>query len=115
LMPGATFIGRPNGNYYVLRWVTPIDADSNFYFSWSLFRRQSWWRTLKERLFWMFFVSWAHDWLFSEQDKRLLEAVIPGPEELSRSDAGVVAWRRYAVEHARKRAAAGCGTDQAAE
>ena len=107
LMPGATFIGRPNGNYFALRWVTPIDADSCYYHSWSLFRRQGWWRTLKERLFWIFFVSWAHDWLFSDQDKRILEKVIPGRELLSRSDMGVVAWRRYAVDHARRREAAG--------
>jgi hypothetical protein len=80
LMPGATFIGRPNGNYFALRWVTPIDADSCFYHSWSLFRRQGWWRTLRERLFWIFWVSWVHDWLFSDQDKRILEAVIPGKE-----------------------------------
>jgi phenylpropionate dioxygenase-like ring-hydroxylating dioxygenase large terminal subunit len=113
LMPGATFIGRPNGNYFALRWVTPIDAESCFYYSWSLFRRQSWWRTLKERLFWIFWVSWVHDWLFSDQDKRLLEKVIPGKEMLSRTDAGVVAWRRYAVDHARRRAEA--GTKAAAE
>jgi phenylpropionate dioxygenase-like ring-hydroxylating dioxygenase large terminal subunit len=112
LMPGATFIGRPNGNYFALRWVTPIDAESCYYHSWSLFRRRSWWRTLADRLFWVFWVSWVHDWLFSDQDKRILEAVIPGREQLSRSDIGVVAWRRYAVDHARRRAAAGA-TDAA--
>jgi phenylpropionate dioxygenase-like ring-hydroxylating dioxygenase large terminal subunit len=115
LMPGATFIGRPNGNYFVLRWITPIDADRCYYHSWSLFRRRGWWRTLADRLFWVCWVSWVHDWLFSDQDKRILEAVIPGPEELSRSDIGVVAWRRYAVEHARQRAQAGRATDAAAE
>jgi phenylpropionate dioxygenase-like ring-hydroxylating dioxygenase large terminal subunit len=107
LMPGATFIGRPNGNYFVLRWVTPIDAESCFYYSWSLFRRQGRWRTLRERLFWILWVSWVHDWLFSEQDKRILEKVIPGPELHSRSDIGVNAWRRYAADHARQRAEAG--------
>ena len=114
-MPGATFIGRPNGNYFALRWITPIDADSCFYYSWSLFRRRGWWRTLCDHLFWVCWASWVHDWLFSDQDKRILEAVIPGPEELSRSDIGVVAWRRYAVEHARQRAKAGRATDAAAE
>jgi phenylpropionate dioxygenase-like ring-hydroxylating dioxygenase large terminal subunit len=107
LMPGATFIGRPNGNYFALRWVTPIDAHSCYYHSWNLFRRQGWWRTLRERLFWIFWVSWVHDWLFSDQDKRILEAVVPGKELHSRTDAGVVAWRRYAVDHARRRAQAG--------
>ncbi len=104
LMPGATFIGRPSGDYFVLRWVTPIDADSNFYYSWSLFRRQGWWRTLKQRLFWVCWLSWAHDWLFSDQDKRILEKVIPGKELHSRTDAGMIAWRRYAADHARRRA-----------
>ena len=47
-----------------------------------------------------------HDWLFSDQDKRILEAVVPGKELHSRTDAGVVAWRRYAVDHARRRAQA---------
>jgi hypothetical protein len=43
-----------------------------------------------------------HDWLFSDQDKRILERVIPGKEMLSRSDVGVVAWRRFAVANARR-------------
>jgi phenylpropionate dioxygenase-like ring-hydroxylating dioxygenase large terminal subunit len=107
LMPGATFIGRPSGDYFVLRWVTPIDADSNFYYSWSLFRRQGWWSTLKQRLFWICWLSWVHDWLFSDQDKRILEKVIPGRESHSRTDAGMIAWRRYAADHARRRAEAG--------
>jgi len=72
-----------------------------------LFRRRGWWRTLRERLFWIFWMSWVHDWVFSDQDKRLLEKVIPGKELPSRSDIGVVAWRRYAVNHARRRAEAG--------
>jgi phenylpropionate dioxygenase-like ring-hydroxylating dioxygenase large terminal subunit len=114
LMPGATFIGRPNGNYFALRWVTPIDAESCYYHSWSLFRRRGWWRTFFDRLFWVFWVSWVHDWVFSDQDKRILEAVVPGPEALSRSDMGVVAWRRYAVEHARQRARAGTAPDNVA-
>jgi hypothetical protein len=36
-----------------------------------------------------------------------LEKVIPGKEVYSRTDAGVIAWRRYAVDHARRRAASG--------
>src|SRR5260370_41265984 len=84
LMPGATFIGRPNGNYFALRWVTPIDAESCYYHSWSLFRRRAWLRTFLDRLFWVFWVSWVHDWLCSDQHKRILGAAIPGPEALSR-------------------------------
>lgn len=114
LMPGATFIGRPSGDYFVLRWVTPIDADSNFYYSWSLFRRQGWWRTLKQRVFWLCWLSWVHDWLFSDQDKRILEKVIPGEEMYSRTDAGVIAWRRYAADHARRRAESGAKAEEPA-
>jgi hypothetical protein len=57
-------------------------------------------------------VSWVHDWLFSDQDKRILEKVIPGKELHSRTDAGVVAWRRYAVDHARRRAEAGRAAEE---
>lgn len=111
LLPGATLIGRPNGNFFALRWVTPVDAETCYYHSWSLFRRRGRWRTLADRLFWVFWVSWVHDWLFSDQDKRILEKVIPGPEELSRSDIGVIGWRRFAAEHARRRARQGGPVD----
>jgi hypothetical protein len=56
-------------------------------------------------------LSWVHDWLFSDQDKRILERVVPGPEELSRSDMGVIGWRRFAADHARRRAREGAGVD----
>jgi nitrite reductase/ring-hydroxylating ferredoxin subunit len=101
-LPGVTLIGRPNGTYFTCRWVVPIDAGTTLYYAFSLFRRRGRWRTLADRLFWVLWLSWAHDWLFSDQDKRVLEAVVPGPELLSRSDTGVVAWRRFARTHARK-------------
>jgi nitrite reductase/ring-hydroxylating ferredoxin subunit len=102
LLPGITLIGRPNGTYFTCRWVVPVDADTTLYYAFSLFRRRGRWRTLADRLTWIFWLSWVHDWLFSDQDKRLLERVVPGPELLSRSDIGVVAWRRLASRHARK-------------
>ena len=102
LLPGITLIGRPSGNYFTCRWITPIDAETTLYYSFSLFRRRGRLRTIADRLLWVFWHSWMHDWLFSDQDKRILEAVVPGKELLSRSDAGVVAWRRFAVAHARQ-------------
>lgn len=50
----------------------------------------------------MFWKSWAHDWLFSEQDKWILEKVAPGPELLSHTDVSVIAWRRFGQQHARQ-------------
>jgi hypothetical protein len=46
-------------------------------------------------------MSWAHDWLFSNQDKWIVEAIRPGPEMLSKTDVGVVAWRWFATKNAR--------------
>jgi hypothetical protein len=95
-------IGRPSGNYFTCRWVTPIDAETTLYYAFSLFRRRGALRTFVDRLFWLVWLSWVHDWLFSDQDKRVLEGVVPGKESLSRSDVGLAAWRRYAVAHARR-------------
>jgi phenylpropionate dioxygenase-like ring-hydroxylating dioxygenase large terminal subunit len=102
LLPGITLIGRPSGNYFACRWITPIDADTTLFYSFSLFRRRGRLRSFVDRLFWLAWVSWVHDWLFSDQDKRILERVTPGRELLSRSDIGVTAWRRFAVAHARQ-------------
>jgi hypothetical protein len=102
LLPGITLIGRPSGDYFTCRWVTPIDKHSNLFYSFSMFRRRGPVKDLLNSVFWLAWLSWAHDWLFSEQDRRLLEGVIPGEELLSRSDIGVVAWRRYVVAHARR-------------
>jgi hypothetical protein len=82
--------------------VTPLDANRTLYYSFSVFRRRGMLRNFANRLFWLVWLSWVHDWLFSDQDKRVLEAVIPGNELLSRSDIGVAAWRRFVVTHARR-------------
>jgi hypothetical protein len=102
LLPGITLIGRPSGNYFACRWITPIDAETTLYYSFSLFRRRNRLKTIADKLLWLFWLSWVHDWAFSDQDKRILERVIPGKEMLSRSDVGVVAWRRFAVANARR-------------
>ncbi|HEX3953411.1 MAG TPA: aromatic ring-hydroxylating dioxygenase subunit alpha [Stellaceae bacterium] len=102
LLPGITLIGRPSGDYFTCRWVVPIDAESNLFYSFSMFRRQGSWKRFTNSALWLGWLAWVHDWLFSEQDRRILQAVIPGKEALSRSDIGVVAWRRYAMTHARR-------------
>lgn len=102
LLPGVTLIGRPSGNYFTCRWVTPIDAETTLYYAFNVFRRRGPLRTFLDRVFWILWLSWVHDWLFSDQDKRVLEAVVPGQELPSRTDIGVVAWRRFAVAHARR-------------
>jgi len=40
--------------------------------------------------------------MFSDQDKVLIESTIPGPERLSKTDVGVIAWRKFAGAHARR-------------
>ena len=82
--------------------MTPIDAETTLYYAFSVFRRRGPLRTFLDRVFWILWLSWVHDWLFSDQDKRVLEAVVPGQELPSRTDIGVVAWRRFAVAHARR-------------
>ena len=51
---------------------------------------------------WLLWQSWAHDWLFSDQDKWIVEKMVPGEEMLSRTDVGVIAFRRFAAQHARR-------------
>jgi phenylpropionate dioxygenase-like ring-hydroxylating dioxygenase large terminal subunit len=102
MLPGITLVGRPSGDYFIARWVVPIDADTTLFYSFSMYRRSGAWATLRQRLQWIFWLSWAHDWLFSDQDKRILEHVETSKEMLSRTDSGVVAWRRFASEHARR-------------
>lgn len=102
LLPGITLIGRPSGDYFMCRWVVPIDEKTTLFYTFSRFRRRGALATLLDRLQWIFWLSWTHDWLFSDQDKRVLEKVKTEREMLSRTDAGVVAWRRFVAEHARR-------------
>ncbi len=59
-----------------------------------------------DRIGWALWQSWAHDWLFSDQDKVVVEGVRSDAEQLSRTDVGVAAWRKFAVENARRPPAA---------
>ena len=110
LLPSVTLIGRPSGDYFTCRWITPIDEESCLYYTFSLYRRRGFLSTLLQRVQWAVWLGWAHDWVFSDQDKRILENIGTERELLSRTDVGVVAWRRFAAANARQAPGAGSGT-----
>ena len=93
LLPSLALIGRPSGDFFTCRWVAPVDATTTVLYNFNLFRRRGAFVDLFDRLKWLAWMSWAHDWLFSDQDKWIVEAIRPGPEMLSKTDVGVVAWR----------------------
>lgn len=101
-LPTIALIGRDSGDFFTCRWVVPVDADNTILLNFNLYRRRGALRTLGDRLIWLAWKGWAHDWLFSDQDKWIVETITPGPELLSRTDVGVVAWRRFCLRHARR-------------
>ncbi len=100
-LPTVTLVGRPMGEYFMCRWVTPIDEETTLFYSLNAFRRRGWLATQFDRLGWALWQSWSHGWLFSDQDKILVEGVRSDREQLSRTDISVAAWRKFAVENAR--------------
>ena len=84
------------------RWVTPVDAETTLFYSLNAFRRRHALGTLLDRVGWTLWQSWTHDWVFSDQDKKIVEGVRSNAEQLSRTDVGVVAWRKFMVENARR-------------
>jgi len=114
-LPAVTLVGRPSGDYFMVRWVTPIDDETTLFYSFNAYRRGGPLRTLLDRIGWTAWQSWTHDWIFSDQDKMLVESVRSDAEQLSRSDVGVVAWRRFMVENARRPADAPAAPRQAAD
>lgn len=103
LLPSMALIGRPSGDYFVCRWVVPIDEATMLLYTFNLFRRGGRLGFLGDWAVWLAWNSWAHDWIFSEEDKRIVEAVSPkGGEVLSRTDIGVTAWRHFSVTNARR-------------
>jgi hypothetical protein len=101
-LPAVTLVGRPSGDYFMCRWVTPIDAETTLFYSFSAFRRRGKLATMLDRIGWVCWQSWSHDWLFSDQDKIVVEGVRSDAEQLSRTDVGVAAWRKFAVANARR-------------
>jgi hypothetical protein len=102
VLPSFALIGRPSGDFFTCRWVTPIDENITILYNLNLFRRRGTIWDLFDRLKWAVWLSWAHDWLFSDQDKWVVEAIRPGPELLSKTDVGVTAWRWFALKNARR-------------
>jgi nitrite reductase/ring-hydroxylating ferredoxin subunit len=101
-LPGVVVVGRQSGDYCLVQWATPIDEHTTRCFNINNWRRSGRLRGLFDRLHYYVWRGWAHDWLFSGQDKELVEYHVPGPEQLSKTDTGVVAWRRYAGANARR-------------
>jgi nitrite reductase/ring-hydroxylating ferredoxin subunit len=106
MLPAINLIGRPSGDFFTCRWITPVDDHTTILWNFNLFRKRGRLGVVADWIGWLFWKSWAHDWLFSDQDKWIVERMTPGPELLSRTDISVTAWRRFAVANARKPPAA---------
>lgn len=101
-LPGVVVVGRHSGEYCLVQWATPLDENRTRCFNINNWRRRGVWNGIYDRLHYYAWRGWAHDWIFSGQDKYIVEAVVPGPERLSKSDVGVIAWRKYAGANARR-------------
>ena len=101
-LPGLTVVGRLSGEYSLIQWAVPIDEMTTRCFNINNWRRVGRWREIYDRAHYHAFRRWAHDRMFSDQDKALIESTVPGPERLSKSDVGVIAWRKFAGSHARR-------------
>jgi hypothetical protein len=101
-LPGLVVVGRLSGEYCLVQWAVPIDADTTRCFNINNWRRMGRWRELFDRVHYYLWRFWAHDRMFSDQDKAMVEALVPGPERLSKTDVGVIAWRKFAGQHARR-------------
>jgi nitrite reductase/ring-hydroxylating ferredoxin subunit len=103
-LPGLVVVGRLSGEYCLVQWAVPIDANTTRCFNINNFRRLGRWRALYDRIHYYLWRGWVHDRIFSDQDKVMVEALVPGPERLSRTDVGVIEWRKFAGTHARRAA-----------
>jgi nitrite reductase/ring-hydroxylating ferredoxin subunit len=101
-LPGLTVVGRLSGEYSLIQWAVPIDGETTRCFNINNWRRMGRGRALYERAHYYLYRRWVHDRIFSDQDKVLIESTVPGPERLSKTDVGVIAWRRFAGSHARR-------------
>jgi nitrite reductase/ring-hydroxylating ferredoxin subunit len=101
-LPGLTVVGRLSGEYSLIQWAVPIDGETTRCFNINCWRRMGRRQDLYQRVHYFLFRRWVHDRMFSDQDKVLLEATIPGPERLSKTDVGVIAWRKFAGTHGRR-------------
>jgi phenylpropionate dioxygenase-like ring-hydroxylating dioxygenase large terminal subunit len=101
-LPGMTVVGRLTGEYSLIQWAVPIDGETTRCFNINAWRRMGRRREFLDRTHYYLFRRWVHDRMFSDQDKVLIESTVPGPERLSRTDVGVIAWRKFAGASARR-------------
>jgi hypothetical protein len=97
-----TVVGRLSGEYSLIQWAVPIDGETTRCFNINNWRRIGRARELYDRAHYYVFRKWTHDRMFSDQDKVLIESTMPGPERLSKTDVGAIAWRKFAGTHARR-------------
>jgi phenylpropionate dioxygenase-like ring-hydroxylating dioxygenase large terminal subunit len=103
-LPGMVIVARPHARYFLIQWATPLDANRTRLFNINCFRRRGPWNALYDRIHYAVFRGWAHDWIFSGQDKAVVESVILGPERLSKTDIGLTGWRRFVKANQRTQA-----------
>jgi phenylpropionate dioxygenase-like ring-hydroxylating dioxygenase large terminal subunit len=101
-LPGLVIVARPSGMYFLVQWAVPLDEQRTRLFNINCFRRQGAWREIYDRVHYAAWRGWAHDWIFSDQDKKVVESVVVGRERLSKTDIGVLGWRRFAGANARR-------------
>jgi phenylpropionate dioxygenase-like ring-hydroxylating dioxygenase large terminal subunit len=101
-LPGLTVVGRLTGEYSLIQWAVPIDGETTRCFNINNWRHMGRTRELYDRAHYYLFRRWVHDRMFSDQDKVLIESTMPGPERLSKTDVGVIAWRKFAGTHGRR-------------
>jgi len=95
-------VGRQSGEHCLVQWAAPIDETTTRCLNINNWRRHGTLRAMYDRANYYLWRGWAHDGIVSGEDKRMVEALVPGPERLSKTDAGVIAWRKYAGTHARR-------------
>lgn len=101
-LPAYILIGRGHRNYWLCQYAMPIDEHTTRLFNINLFRRRSAFSWLYDHLHYALWRGWVHDIVFSGQDKRILDDWEIGPEILSKTDQGVIQWRKYSVANARR-------------
>jgi hypothetical protein len=101
-LPGLTIVGRLMGEYSLIQWAVPLDGETTRCFNTNNWRRLGKRKEYFDRVHYCVFRRWAHDRMFSDHDKVLVEGLVPGPERLSRTDVGVIAWRKFAGTCARR-------------
>jgi hypothetical protein len=79
-----------------------MDENHTRLFNINCFRRRGLWRELYDRVHYAVWRGWAHDWIFSGEDKTVVEQIVNGRERLSKTDIGVIGWRKFASANARR-------------